>query len=143
MYLKQDAIPSIVEVKLYNTNSNINIESTLYNKKQLMYNFNERNEVDEKSLVEKTETNFYDTSMNREKVILQTQSNLLEIDERNTLRKDLQSEYTVSDNIQVECINNEKQFQTKPETSCENSTSGNKLQKQSDNTIQNIFLKRR
>jgi len=29
MYLKQDAISSIVEVKLYNTNSNINIESTL------------------------------------------------------------------------------------------------------------------
>jgi len=31
MYLKQDAIPSIVEVKLYNTNSNINIESTMKN----------------------------------------------------------------------------------------------------------------
>jgi len=108
-----------------------------------MYHFNERNEVDEKSLGEKTETNFYDTSMNREKVILQTQSNLLEIDKRNTLRKDLQSEYTVSDNIQVECINNEKQFQTKPDTLCENSTSGNELQKQSDNTIQDIFLKRK
>jgi len=80
--------------------------------------------------------------MNREKVILQIQSNLLEIDERNTLRKDLQSEYTVSDNIQVECINNEKQFLAKPETLYKNSTSGNELQKQSD-TIQDIFLKRR
>jgi len=143
MYLKQDAIPLIVEVKLYNTNSNINIESTLYNEKQFMYNFNERNEVDEKSLIEKTETNFYDTSMNKEKVILQTQSNLLEIDERNTLKKDVQSEYTVSNNIKVECINNEKQFQIKPETLCENSTSRNELQKQSDNIIQDIFLKRR
>lgn len=80
IYLKSDAIPSILQVESCNIS---NSSSTQYNEEQLMCKLEKRNEVCEK------------------------ESNLSEIDRRNT--KEPQSDYIISNNVQSTCINNDDQ----------------------------------